>query len=382
MNTGSMHSPREQARAFAGRVVAGSVDERDREARWDRALFRRLGEEGLLAAVLPREFGGGGRPAADLVEAMLGFGEGSGDAGLALGWAAHTLGCGLPLARLGGAEQRRRHLPGLASGERVGSWAHAERPSAGDPVGVQTRAIRTADGWLIEGRKIGVVHAAHADVFVVSAVTEPARGRRGISTFLVERGAPGLFVAPRGEPAGPRTAAIGELVLDRCPVPEDSLLGPPGEGLRLTWGLVQRWERGCGAAAWLGASRAALARAAELARRRVRFGASLAGSQVVRGRLAELKIRVELCERLLARGARLLDADEPGGERELVSARLFLADSVAVIARELAGLDAPLAAEPEPALARLARDAPFCGLLGVDVDVLRSILAGAVLGLG
>ena len=364
MRTESMHSPREQARALAGRAVAGSVAERDREARWDRALFRRLGEEGLLGAVLPREFGGGGRPAAELVEAMIGFGEGSGDAGLALAWAAHTLGCALPIARLGSAAQRRRHLPGLASGERVGSWAHAERPIAGDPVGVQARAIRTADGWLLAGRKIAVVHAAHADLFVVSAVTEPSQGRRGISTFLVERSAPGLFVAPGRATAGARTAAIGELVLDRCPVPEDSLLGSAGEGLRLTWRLVQRWERACGPAAWLGLSRAALARATDQARGQVRFGAPLAGSQVVRGRLADLKIRVEL------------------GERELVSARLFLADSVAVIARELAGLAGPPAAEPEPAIERLARDAPFAGLLGVEVDVLRSILAGAVLGLG
>lgn len=382
MKTASMDSPRARARAFAEREVAGSVAARDREARWDRALLRRLGDEGLLGCVLPREFGGGGRSAGELVAAMIGFGEGSGDAGLALAWAAHTLGCALPIARLGTAEQRRRHLPGLASGERVGGWAHAERPTAGDPVGVQTTATRTADGWLLSGRKIGVVHAAHADVFVVSAVTAPARQRRGISTFLVERGAPGLYVAPRGEPAGARTAAIGELVLDRCPVPEDSLLGPEGEGLRLTWRLVQRWERGCAAAAWLGLSRAALARAVALVRGRVRHGAPLAGSQVVRGRLAELKIRVELCERLLARGARLLDEEDADAEQELVGARLFLADSVALIARELASLDGPLAGEPEPAIERLARDAPFSELLGVHVDVLRSILAGAVLGLG
>lgn len=379
MDTDRMTSAREQARAFAEREIAGSVGARDREARWDPALFSRMGEAGLLGALFPREHGGGAWSAIEFAQAMIGLGEGSGDGGLALAWAAHTLGCGVPIWLEGHVEQRRRHLPGLCSGATLGAWAHGERGVAGDPVGVQTRATRQAGGWLLAGRKTWVVNAPHADLFVVTALTDPARGRGGVSAFVVERDAPGLFVEPRIETAGVRTVGIAELVLDGCAVPEDSLLGAEGEGLR-AWRAVQRWERGCLLAPWLGLARAALAQAVAHARAHVQFGASLADSQSARARLADMKIRLDLCERLQLRAAWQLEGGDRHAERDLVVARLFAGESLAWIAGEAARLCAPL--RFEHALERLSRDARFAGLLGVGDDVLRSILAGAMLGLG
>lgn len=361
---------REQARAFAEAEVAGSVVVRDRAAAWGEGLLRAMGAAGLLGLVLPRAYGGAEGSAEALCGAMAGFGEGGGDAGLALAWGAHTLACAVPIVMLGSEAQRRRHLPGLCSGERIGGWAYDDGP------GAPTRATRCADGWVLEGRKLRVVNAPIAALFVVSAIT-----REGRSTFLVERDTPGLSIGSRMTSSGMRTATIAEVVLERCEVPEQALLAPEGAGLA-TVRLVQRWERGCMLAPWLGLLRAALAQTVGFARDHHELGVPLAHSQALRARLADLRIRLELCERLQARAAWQLDHRAEHADRDLAVARLFVGESVTAIVRDAAELCAPQALELGHAIERLVRDAPLAGLLGVRPDLLRSSIAGSLLGLG
>lgn len=356
--------------------IAGTVVARDREARWDGALLRRLGAAGLLAA------GDAATPAAALCAALTGLGEGCGDGGLALAWGAHTLGCAVPIARLGSEAQRRRHLPGLHRGEQVGAWAHREAAVAGERTGVTTRARRRPGGWTLTGRKTWVVNGPVADVLIVTAVTDPSRGAAGVSSFIVERDAPGLAFGPRVASAGARTAEIAELVLDGCELGEHGLLADEGAGLTRTLRLVQRWERGCMLAPWLGILRAALARTVDFVGGALQFGEPLARSQAVRARLADMRIRLELCERLQARSAAQLDQGDEAGERELAAARLFIGAALAEVARDAASICGPEAQALGHPLERLARDLPLAGLLGVSDDLLRSIVAGALLGLG
>lgn len=345
--------------------------------------LRRLAADGWLAAPLPPEQGGAGRHAAAIAVALADAFAGSGDGGLALAWAGHTLGCALPIARLGRDDLRRGLLPGLAGGSTIGAWAHHEVARAGDPLGLAARAQRTPRGWVLDGRKVRVVNAARADLFVVTAITDASRGPAGVSAFVVERG-DGL-VTPASAGQGPADAAIGDLALDHVHVPEDRILGAPGEGLGGALRLVQRWERGLAAAPWIGLLRAALARAAAHARTHVRFGAPLASSQAHRARLADAAIRLALCERVLARGARLLDRGgglDADGDLALARGRLFLGESIASLARELASLVEPDSLAGDHPSARLAGDAASAGLLGAPLDVLRAIVAGALTGLG
>lgn len=345
----------------------------------------RLATDGWLAALLPREHGGAGRPAAEVAAEIADAFAAGGDGGLALAWAGHTLGCALPLARLGGEALRRRLLPGLATGAALGAWAHHEVARAGDPLGLQTHARRGPQGWILDGRKVRVVNAARADLLLITAITDPARGPAGVSAFVVERGAAGL-VTPPSAGDGPPAAAVGEVVLGGCHVPEDSIVGAPGEGLTRVARLVQRLERGLAAAPWLGLLRGGLVGATSHARGHVRLGAPLAGSQAHRARLADVAIRLALCERVQARAAALLDRDElasgPAGELELASGRLFLGESIVWLARELASLGEPAALAADHPAARLAAAAAAAGLVGVPHEVLRSIVAAALTGLG
>lgn len=365
------HEPyREEVRARAEAEIAGSVVTRDSSSSWDGRLFRLMGTTGLLGLVTPRAFGGVEGSAQALYAAMAGFGARTADAGLALAWGAHTLGCAIPLGLLGSEAQRRRYLPGLCTGERVGGWAHDDCQHA------PTHATRRAHGWVLVGRKAQVVNGPVGDIFLVTADTG-----EGPSVFVIERGAPGLSMGPRTRTSGMRTATIGELVLDGCEVGEDDLLGPEGAG-HAVYRLIQRWERGCMLAPWLGLLRATLTRSVTHAREEREHGMTLAHSQSLRAHLADMRIRLELCERLQARATWQLDHRAEHADRDLAVARLFVGESIAAIVRGAADICAPYSLELGHPIERLVRDAPLAGLLAVRSDVLRSIIAGSLLGLG
>ncbi len=369
----------ERARAFARGEAAVSAAFRDRESRWDAGLFRRMGEAGLLGATVPVADGGAGLGAAALSQLFEGFGEGGLDAGLSLSWAKHTLGCAMPLAWFGDAAQRASYLPALCRGESLGALAHAEAPAAGDPVGLRARALRRGGGFVLHGAKTWVVNAAVADLFLVTAATEPERGKEGVSAFLIERATPGLVVGPALQTLGMRGAGVATLTLGDCYVPASQLLGAESTGLTGTYARIQRWERALLGAAWVGATRALLGRAVAHARERHELGRPLAQSQAIRARLVEMKIRLELGSRLSARAAWLLERAPDKADREAASARLFIARSAAETTSDALSI---FGVEGDAMAERLHRDAMVFERLDGGADRLRSVLAGALLGLG
>lgn len=370
---------RERAREFAAQAIAPSVAARDRERCWAPELFRSMGAAGLLGATLPAAFGGAGRSAVALVGLMAGFAEGSGDAGLALAWAAHTLGCAAPLAALGSEAQRERWLPGLARGEVVGALAHAELSSA--PTGVCTIAARASRGrWIVRGSKAWVVNGPVADLFVVTAVTDPAAGERGVSAFLVRRATQGLTLGRRLD-AG--TAAVGELVLDDCELTDADLLGAEGGGLTAVIRLVRSGLRACQFAPWLGFMRLLVDHSALHLREHQRHGRPLSHSQTARALLADMQIRVELSRRMLAHAAWQLDNPGDAAGRAVATSALFLAESVEFVARGALQLHGAAGLSRDTPVGRLGRDAEVAANLLVDSpDVLRAVIAGSLLGLG
>jgi alkylation response protein AidB-like acyl-CoA dehydrogenase len=371
-----------RARSFAGREIAGSVASRDRGSRWDDNLFRSMGEAGLLGAGLPRAHGGSELGALDVSHLLGGFGEGSGDAGLALAWVAHAFGCAAPILRFGTEAQRRRYLPALGSGESIGAVAHAESPVQGDPIGIQTRATRRGDRWILRGQKTWVVNGVVGRLFVVTVVTDPARHKEGVSTFLVEKDAPGLRIGRRIETMGARTATLADLTFDDCEVPADSLLGAEGTGLTHTYRLIQRSQRGLLFAPWIGLMRSVLDQCVAHAKELIQLGRPLAHSQSTRATLADMKIRHELCRRLQVRAAFQLDRADLAADRDIAVARLFLARSVADTTRDALQIHGARGGEVDCLTERLYRDATVAAHLGEGSEILRSVIAGSLLHLG
>lgn len=379
MDFQSEESQFERARAFARDEVAVSAAFRDRGSRWDPGLFSRMGAAGLLGATVPVEDGGSGLSAAALSQLLTGFGEGGCDAGLALSWCKHTVGCAMPIAWFGDEAQRKRTLPALCRGDAVGTLAHSEAHTEGDPVGIQTRATPRGGGYVLRGAKTWVVNGAVADLFLVTASTDPERGKDGISTFLVERGTPGLLPGPAIQTLGMRSAGFATLTLDDCYVPARQLLGATSAGLTGVYARIQRWERALLGAAWLGAERALQEQCVAHARESHDLGRRLSGSQSVRARLADMKIRSELCRCLSARAAWALDHAPERCDRDAAVAWLVTAQGAAGTTRDALTI---FGAAGHPLAERLYRDAAVLEQMDGGTDRLRAILAGSLLGLG
>lgn len=371
---------RERGREFATRFVAESVESRDRDSHWDSALFRSMGDEGFLSACLPVAEGGEGFGAAAAVDLLRGFGEGAADMGLALAWSMHSFGCLSPLATFGGKIVRQKFVNGLSQGTIVGALAHEERFEASDRLGIRTRAHRSGSRWILEGTKTCVVNGPIADVFVVTAVTDPDRGKDGVSAFVVEKSMRGVQVGPTVNSFGLRTATISDLTLHRCEVSTDHVLGRQGTGLTDIHSSILRAERAALPAPWVGAMRRMLDQCITYVRSAHHFGRALCGSQQMRARIADLRIQYELCSRLLERSGWLLEhAESPGAARDLASARLFMTQSMRRMileARFFFGVSGHSLVD------RLSRDMAVFEQMGGGPDRLRPVIAGSLLNLG
>lgn len=363
-------SARAGARAIAATHAAPSVPIRDAEARWDAALFSAMGREGLLGAPLPEAHGGGGRGA--LTTALLheGFGHGSEDMGLAIAWGAHTHRVSVPIAALGTEAQRARLLPALARGDIVGAIAH-------DASGIVAR--REGDAWVLEGACEGVVNGPIASLFLIAARTPQSPSGRTV--FLVDRATPHLHVGAPARMIGMRTALFGALTLSGIRLGDDSVLGAPLAG-DAALALGRRWQRACLSAHWLGAMESAFERAVSCAKTRVDLGRPLARSQAARTTLADMRVRCEIARRLAYRAARAIDAADIDADKHAAMAALHIAAGAPLAARGAASIHGPDGASSDHPAARAQRDAAMIEVAWESVDHLRSMLGGALLGIG
>ncbi len=371
-----------RARTIAEHVIASSVAARAAERRWDPALFRRLGELGVLCPGLPSAYGGSDYTPIDEQRHLVGLGRGGQDAGLCAAVAAHAHGCAAAIAEFGSAELRARYLPAMAHGLVVGALAERD-PQDAVAAAEPSRCVRAtvlADGRLqLDGVKRWVLNGPVADVFVVTATLEADGRFVGSSALLVERGTPGLRVGPELDTSGLRTARHADVFFDGCVVQGSHRLSAPGlDPEQLVRALLLR-EGSMASAPWVGLMRATLERCIfHVNHGRVRSGA-LTASQRARAALADMRIQIELADRMSARAARRLLAPGRTPERDAVSSTLLVLDAWVRVSRsavELAGL---ADCGSDPLIERLASDAAFASPMRDERGALRAALAATLL---
>jgi alkylation response protein AidB-like acyl-CoA dehydrogenase len=366
---------RDSGRDVGRRWVEPTVATRDRQASWHPELFRALARVGLTGLVVPASYGGRALSVLEAVALLEGLGEGGTDAGLAYAIGVHGVLCGAPIATLGTLLQRERYLPGIATGELLGALALSEVDGGATATGAGVTAVRTADGWQLTGTRSNVVNAPFADLFLVTAAT----GAGGRTAFLLDRGACGLDVLPDPEPVALRTAPSGELTLTGCQVGPDAVLGTPGAAHSELVPLLAGLDRTCLLAPWLGILRVVavqtLARVAE----QPLFGGPLARSQAVRMAVVDLQTRAELSATLLYRAAWQLGRLNRAPRQDSATAKLFLVGAVRDALATAAGFTG---IAPPPVLERAGRDVLALAGSGGSDEVLRSVVAGALLELG
>ncbi len=370
------------ARVFGEREVFPTVLERDKAGRWDRAIWRKMGEAGLLGAPYPTEYGGTGLSCVDTCLIKEAFGYGSRDAGVALAWGAHTILCGVPIWKLGSEEQRRKYLPGLSSGALTGGFCLSEPGSGSDAAGMRTRAVKKGDKYVLNGTKMWITNGPVGDVFVVTAVTEPEQKAFGISTFIVESSFPGFRVGQVIDKMGVKTSTTAELIFEDCEVPEENLLGQENFGFVVTAKLILGWERSCLLAPGIGAMARSIDETKRYALEREQFGRPIAKFQAVRHMLADMLVRYEVTKQLIYRVAWTLDQGDEPPLVDAAVAKVFMSEASQKSARDAIQLHGGNGFTPEYHVERGLRDSMLSTIGAGTSEIQRSIIARAVLDLG
>jgi alkylation response protein AidB-like acyl-CoA dehydrogenase len=367
---------RATARDFAARVVAPCASELDATERFPREVLRGLAELGLMAVNVPEAYGGGAAGAVAFAVAVEEIARACASTAVMM---SVTNMVGETLARFGTEEQKRAHLPRLASGEHVvGSFALSEPDVGSDAGAIRTTARRDGDAWVVRGAKQWITSGAHAGVLLVWARTAgPETGARGISCFVVERGTPGLRVGRPEDKMGIRASNTVPLELDDCRLPASALLGEENGGFRVAMSALDGGRIGIGAQA-LGIASAALDESIAYAKVRTSFGAPIAARQAIQWKLADMKVALEASRLLVYRAAAAKDRGATFS-REAAMAKLTATESAVRICNDAVQIHGGYGYSREYPAERHLRDARVTPLYEGTSEIQRLVIARSLL---
>jgi butyryl-CoA dehydrogenase len=369
---------RATAREFATRELAPTAIERDESERYDRGLFRKMGELGLTAAPIPETVGGAGFSYLGWTLVMEELG--AVDMAMAVSLSVHIL-SQFPVVAWGTPEQHARWLPAMLAGEALGAFALTEPHAGSDAAAIRTRADRLgpADaptGYRLTGTKIWISNAPEADRYLVFATVDPEAGAKAITAFLVEKGTPGFRFGAHERKMGIRACPAAELVFDGAEIPVENRLGAEGDGYRIALSALGEGRISI-AAACVGIARAGLEASARYLGQRNAFGAPLADQQGLRFMLAEMSREVAAARALTREAAAAKDRGEPIGEASSL-AKWTASDAAMRIATDAVQLFGASGYSRETGIERLMRDAKGAQIYEGTNQIHRIIVADAL----
>jgi len=313
---------KESIRHFAEKEIRPLIKEADEKGEWPASLTRKLGEMGLLGIIIPPEYDGAGYSNVDYVLILEEISKVDPSVGLVV--AAHNSLCCNHINLFGNETQKKRYLPRLVSGETLGAWALTEAGAGSDAAAIKTRAVRKGDYWVLNGSKMFITNGSLAQIAVVMAVTDPEKGRQGISAFILEKGMKGFKVGKKENKLGIRAADTAELIFEDVEVPADNLLGEEGTGYRAAMTVLDGGRVSI-AAFSLGIAAGALEASLKYARERVQFDQPIINFQAIQWMLADGFTELEAA-RLLTLKAAYLEDQGKKIPKESAMAKLFASE--------------------------------------------------------
>ena len=350
-----------------------SLAERDRLGEFDRRLWQRCAEFGILGSLVPERYGGSGRDAVSTVVMLEALGYGFRDNGLSLGLGGQIWSIQEPILVYGSEEQKERYLPRLVSGELIGAHGVSEESAGSDALSLATRAEKKGGGYVLNGRKSTIGMAPACDLAIILARTDPDAGAWGVSAFLVEATSEGFGRTEAHAKTGTRTNPLGDLVLDDCFVPESARLGGEGIGMSLFTKTIS-WERAFIHAGHLGSMERVIEQCVDYARERHQFGRPIGDFQSVSNRLANMRLRQETSRLLMYKAATLKDQDVDA-PLECAMAKLHIAESLLESATDAVRIFGARGYLSEFEIERELRDALGSVIYAGTSDIQRNLIA-------
>jgi alkylation response protein AidB-like acyl-CoA dehydrogenase len=319
---------RRSVREFADVELRPHVMAWDESQQFPMDLLPKLAALGVMGVQFPDEYGGSAMSAVDYcicIEELARVCP-----AIALSVAAHNGLCAAHIGMFGTDEQKQRFLPRLVRGEVLGAWGLTEANAGSDAAGMRTTALRQGDAWVLNGSKNFITHGRIGGVMVVVAVTDRAKGHRGISAFIVEHGTPGMTAGKKENKLGMRASDTSEVIFTDCRIPASQLLGEEGQGFVNTLQVLDAGRIGI-AALSVGLAQGAYEAARGYARDRRQFGQPIAAFQAVQWKLADDATRIEAARLLTYRAAYLKDRGVRT-TRESSMAKLFASEIAVKVA--------------------------------------------------
>ncbi len=362
---------RDTVRSFVDREVRPHAREWDEESAFPAGTVAKLGELGLMGVMVPEEYGGSGMDTISYSIAVEEIGKGDGSLGLTV--ASHNSLCTAHILAFGSEAIRRKYLPELASGRKLGAWALTEPGSGSDSLNMKTRADWKGDRWVINGNKMFITQGSVAGVYVILAVTDKEKGRDGVTAFLVEAGTPGLSAGKNLHKLGMCSSDTAELVFEDLEVRPGSVIGEVNSGFRDTMRNLAGGRISIAALA-VGIGRGAMEEAIAYSKERRQFGQPISSFQAIQWMIADAGTELDAASLLAFRAAYRKDAGKPYVQ-EAAMAKLFASEAAMRVTIKAVQIFGGYGYTRDYPVERFMRDAKLCEIGEGTSEVQRMIIA-------
>lgn len=292
------------AREFAQNKIAPVAMQYDESQEFPFELMKELGELGFMGITFPEEYEGAGLSTMSYVIIIEEISKADPSLGLTI--ASHNGLCSNHIFMFSNSEQKKKYLPDLASGRKLGAWGLTEATSGSDAAAMLTSAVKKDGYYILNGNKMFITQGSVGETAVVMAVTDKSKGSKGISAFILEKGFEGFSTGKKENKLGMRSSDTCELIFENCKVPMDNLLGKEGEGFVQAMQILDGGRIAIAALA-LGIAQAALEHSIKYSKQRKQFGKYLAEFQGIQFKLADMATEIEAARLLTYRSAKLKD---------------------------------------------------------------------------
>jgi butyryl-CoA dehydrogenase len=310
------------AREITNEKIIPARAELDEKNQFPKEILQDIAKADLFSIFVPEEYGGFGGGCYEIVLAMEELARGC--VGVATSFAASALGI-FPVLISGTEEQKQKYLPDIASGSRWAAFGLTEANAGSDASGIKTTAILDGEEWVLNGTKQWITNGGEAQIYSIVALTDPSKGARGASIFIVEDGDPGFSYGKKEDKMGIRSSATRELILKDCRIPKDRLVGRRGTGFITVMKTLDISRPGI-ASLGIGLAQAALDEAVIYAKQRVQFGKPIISFQAIQHILADMAIQLEAGRALVYAAARHIDSNPKDMSKASSMCKVFATD--------------------------------------------------------
>ena len=352
--------------------VRAELDEKE-EFPWE--IMKVLAQADLFGLYIPEEYGGFGGGAFENCLAVEELSRAC--IGVSVSFAASGLGA-YPILLFGSEGQKKKYLPQIASGQRLAAFGLTEAGAGSDAGGTRTTAVLDGNEYVINGTKQWITNGGEAEIYTVIAMTNPAKGSRGASAFIVEKGTPGFSFGKKEKKMGIRSSATRELVFENCRIPKENLLSKEGMGFLVAMKTLDKSRPGIGSQA-VGLAQGAIDECVEYARERRQFDQPIISFQAIQHMLADMCTQTEAARALVYAVAKFIDSDPKDVSKASAMAKLFASDVAMKVTVDAVQIMGGYGYMREYPVEKMMRDAKILQIYEGTNQIQRNVIGTAII---